>query len=263
MRILHVSDLHGSTKAFELTKRLYRELGADLLIVSGDLTGKCVCNLDSVCKCVWGRRKDLSMGRDKFEASGGYVVDASNREIEARAPGLLAKAAHDRVKQWLESLHDINYFVIAGNVDHWLMNEALKEASKPMDFRGLRIDGCSLVPYTPFGTYREGSEEDVWECLPHEADILVSHTPPRGVVDVSNYHGGGHVGSTSVRKWIEEKQPLLSLHGHIHESRGYGKIGRTVVVNPGSEAEWGKLYFAIIDLEGDHVEVKLGEREYY
>ncbi len=262
LRILHVSDLHGSTKAFRLTEELYFEVGADLLVVSGDLTGKCVCNQNSYCKCVWGRRKDLSMGKEEFEARGGYVVEASDREVEARAPGLLAEASYERVRSWIEGLKDVNYFVIAGNVDHWLMNEALREASRPMDFRGLRIEGCSLVPYTPFGTYREGSEADVWECLPDEADVLVSHSPPRGVVDLSNYHGGGHVGSISVRKWIEEKQPLLSLHGHIHEARGYGKIGRTVVVNPGSEAEWGKLYFAVIDVNGSKVDVKFGSREY-
>ena len=119
-----------------------------------------------------------------------------------------------------------------------------------------------MVPYTPFGTYREGSEEDVWRSLPEEADVLVSHSPPKGVVDLSKYHGGGHVGSEAVRKWIEEKQPLISLHGHIHESRGFGRIGRTVVVNPGSEAEHGALLYAVIDVEGDKIEVKLGERPY-
>ncbi len=261
MRILHVSDLHGSTKAMSLTLELYEELKADLLVVSGDLTGKCVCNENNYCKCVWGRKKDLSMGRERFEASGGYVVDASEREIERNAPGLLARASLERVKEWMESMKDINYFIIPGNVDHWLMDTILKE--REIEFKGLVIKGASLVPYTPFGTYREGSEEDVWRALPDEADILVSHSPPKGIVDLSNYHGGGHVGSEAVRRWIEEKQPLLSLHGHIHEARGFGKLGRTTVVNPGSEAEHGALLFAVIDVDGEKVEVKLGERKYF
>jgi len=262
LRILHVSDLHGSKRAMELTLELYKRLGADLLVVSGDLTGKCVCNENNYCKCVWGRKKSLDYGIEAFENSGGYVVDAHERQIERNAPGLLARAAKERVEDWLEKMKDVNYFVIPGNVDHWLMNEALKEAPKELRFKGLTFRGCSLVPYTPFGTYREGSEEDVWKCLPEEADVLVSHSPPKGVVDLSNYHGGGHVGSQAVRRWIEEKQPILSLHGHIHESRGFGRIGKTVVVNPGSEAEHGALLYAVIDLDGNKIEVKLGSEEF-
>ena len=56
---------------------------------------------------------------------------------------------------------------------------------------------------------------------------------------------GGHpvmipAGSTAVREAIEKYKPLLGLHGHIHESRGIYKLGRTVCINPGSE--YGKEY---------------------
>jgi len=65
--------------------------------------------------------------------------------------------------------------------------------------------------------------------------------------------GGGmnmiHVGSTAVRSAIEKHQPLLSLHGHIHESRGFTEIGRTLCVNPGSEYGEGILRGAIINLD--------------
>src|SRR5207245_1766461 len=49
------------------------------------------------------------------------------------------------------------------------------------------------------------------------------------------------VGSSAVRKCIEKHQPLLSLHGHIHESAGETKIGRTLSINPGSEYQSGIL----------------------
>ena len=61
------------------------------------------------------------------------------------------------------------------------------------------------------------------------------------------------VGSTAVRAAIERHQPLLSLHGHIHESRGAKRIGRTLCINPGSEYAEGVLRAAIIDLEQDRV----------
>jgi hypothetical protein len=49
------------------------------------------------------------------------------------------------------------------------------------------------------------------------------------------------LGSKSVRTVIEKLQPLLGLHGHIHESKGYFNIGRTICVNPGSEYTEGVL----------------------
>jgi len=57
------------------------------------------------------------------------------------------------------------------------------------------------------------------------------------------------VGSTAVRKIIEKYQPMIGLHGHIHESRGVAKIGRTTCINPGSEYGEGFLRGVAIDLD--------------
>jgi uncharacterized protein len=59
----------------------------------------------------------------------------------------------------------------------------------------------------------------------------------------------GGVGSTAVREAIERHQPLLGLHGHIHESRGLAKVGRTTVFNPGSEYSDGVLRGLIVTVE--------------
>ena len=56
------------------------------------------------------------------------------------------------------------------------------------------------------------------------------------------------VGSTAVRDALATYQPMLSLHGHIHESRGEARIGRTLAINPGSEYSEGVLRGAIITL---------------
>jgi len=55
-------------------------------------------------------------------------------------------------------------------------------------------------------------------------------------------------GSTALRKAIETFQPLLGLHGHIHEGRGTSRIGKTLCINPGSMYEQGALLGAIIKL---------------
>jgi len=57
-----------------------------------------------------------------------------------------------------------------------------------------------------------------------------------------------HAGSTSVRQVIEKCQPLVGLHGHIHEARGFSKIGRTPCFNPGSEYATGVLRGLIVNL---------------
>lgn len=85
------------------------------------------------------------------------------------------------------------------------------------------------------------------------AELDWTTDPPRVVTS-----GGTPVmygaGSAAVRSAIEKYQPLLSLHGHIHESRGQTTIGRTVAVNPGSEYGEGLLRGAIVTLAGDKVE---------
>jgi Icc-related predicted phosphoesterase len=57
-----------------------------------------------------------------------------------------------------------------------------------------------------------------------------------------------------VREGIQRYQPLLGLHGHVHESKGIVKIGRTVCINPGSEYTEGELAGALIRVNGSKVE---------
>jgi Icc-related predicted phosphoesterase len=56
------------------------------------------------------------------------------------------------------------------------------------------------------------------------------------------------VGSKAVRKMIEKYQPLLSVHGHIHESRSAQKLGKTMCINPGSEYGEGVLRGVVLEL---------------
>ncbi|MGC9012656.1 metallophosphoesterase family protein, partial [Thermogladius sp.] len=99
-----------------------------------------------------------------------------------------------------------------------------------------------------------------------EKTILNTHCPPYNtnidlapkLVDFKPVITSGgvvmeHVGCKSVRNIIERYQPLIGLHGHIHESRGVDKIGRTLVLNPGSDYNVGVLRAAYIVLEGSKV----------
>ncbi len=94
-----------------------------------------------------------------------------------------------------------------------------------------------------------------FHCPPY--DTPLDKAPKLGP-DGKLVTAGGHmemvsVGSTATRNAILKYQPLLGLHGHIHESRGYTTIGRTVSVNPGSEYQNGVLKLCIITLDGARV----------
>ncbi len=106
---------------------------------------------------------------------------------------------------------------------------------------GVTISGLSFfgigggVPVTPFGSWSyDFTEEDATRLLRDcpSGCILVSHSPPKGAVDVSSR--GLSFGSVAVRDAIVRTQPSLVVCGHIHESAGQrAMIGSTTVINAG------------------------------
>jgi uncharacterized protein len=129
---------------------------------------------------------------------------------------------------------------------------------------------------TPWNTHRELSEEELGRRISAAAARLERpanavfniHVPPFGTpLDLAPrldpsltkvITPGGepemvHVGSTAVRAALEHQQPLLGLHGHIHESRGTTTFGRTLAINCGSAYTEGALLGALVDLGPDRV----------
>lgn len=91
------------------------------------------------------------------------------------------------------------------------------------------------IPTTPFGKWSfDFTEHEAFKLLkdcPQQC-VLISHSPPYGVVDVSS--SGKHLGSKTIREQIEKKQPRLVVCGHIHGSQGkIGKIKESYVINAG------------------------------
>ncbi|MGD0424173.1 MAG: hypothetical protein ABSA92_12065 [Candidatus Bathyarchaeia archaeon] len=79
-------------------------------------------------------------------------------------------------------------------------------------------------------------------------------TCPKLDENLKPVYGGSEIilipgGSTAVRSAIEKQQPVLGLHGHIHESRGFVKLGRTLCLNPGSEYTEGMLHGVVVELD--------------
>jgi Icc-related predicted phosphoesterase len=129
---------------------------------------------------------------------------------------------------------------------------------------------CEYVNSTPWETPRECPEDELLVKLRKEFERVDSyerlicnfHAPPYGTMidqapkldekaQVKVRYGSPEmvpVGSKSVRQVMEEYQPLLGLHGHIHESAGLEHLGRTLCVNPGSSYMQGMLNAFVIDL---------------
>lgn len=113
-----------------------------------------------------------------------------------------------------------------------------------VEIGGKRIFGLGYgVPVTPFGSWScdltEDEAADMLSACAH-ADILVTHSPPKGIADRTGT--GLSVGSTAIRAAIERIAPRLALCGHIHESWGQeGNIGATRVINLGPKVSWFEL----------------------
>jgi Icc-related predicted phosphoesterase len=129
---------------------------------------------------------------------------------------------------------------------------------------------------TPWNTFREAEEPELAVRIDRaleaatdpETTIFNFHAPPYGSKldnapalnpDLTYVSGGQAirpVGSTSVHEAIKRYQPLLSLHGHIHESKGATRIGKTLALNPGSSYEEGILQAAVVNIDEKKRKVK-------
>jgi Icc-related predicted phosphoesterase len=186
------------------------------------------------------------------------------------------------VQRWLDLAEEklsgagVRVFVCPGNDDEFEVDDVIRKAKlvELGEGRLVEMDGFTMISSgwsnpTPWNTHREESEDKLAERIDAMAvqvkdpahAIFNLHCPPyrSGLdeapaidADLKLLHGGRAlrpVGSKAVRDAIDRYQPLLSLHGHIHESKGAVNLGKTLSINPGSAYEEGMLMAAIINLD--------------
>jgi len=198
------------------------------------------------------------------------------------------EAMESVVRGWMKIAEEklkganIPIYVNLGNDDPEYLFRVIEESDIMKKCEGEIIDigGHEMISYgyvnpTPWKTPREKDENSLYKDLKEMADkikdqskaIYNLHAPPYNThldnaplldSNLKPVVKGGeivftHVGSISVRRIIEEYQPLVGLHGHIHESKGFDKLGRTMIFNPGSEYSEGILHSLYLVLEGDKV----------
>jgi len=180
-------------------------------------------------------------GLDKAE---GVIIsgDLTNRGT---------RRAGERV---LDAVAAINPRILAqpGNMDTDEVQAVLRERGIDIHLKvrelapGLGLMGVGLSTPTPFGTPGEVEEETLSDWLDatgaglvkFKKMIAIIHEPPRNTA-VDRLSNGQHVGSPSVRRFLERVQPDVAVTGHIHESTGSDRVGATLVINPGMLAGGG------------------------
>lgn len=210
------SDFHGSMKAFREAASKAEDVQADVVVVCGDIT-----HFGSVQE----------------------ARDLLSPLVNLRLPVLFVPGNCDP-----PSLFGVD-------IEGARCIHGLCEIYGDMTFLGV---GGGLI--SPFQTPFEMTEEEIMDVLTRgfrQAPsgrwlILVSHNPPKDT-KIDRLHTGRHIGSLSVRRFIEEKRPSIAFCGHVHEAKGIDQVGETILVNPGP-AKHG--HCALADFNGK-IEVEL------
>jgi uncharacterized protein len=231
------------------------------------------------------RKQIRMMGR--YDVVVTPEEDRALAEDPAALPAAFARVTRESLVRWAELAEErlsdagVPAFMILGNDDEPQLADVLRSAS----YVRYAEDGICELPGgwqmlsfgpstpTPWHTPRELPEEEMTKALHELAAKLEEpgravfniHCPPadthldqvpkldadlRPVVDASGVQMTA-AGSTAVRELIEVLQPVVGLHGHVHESPGATRLGRTVCLNPGSDYQDGVLRGAIVEIDSE------------
>jgi Icc-related predicted phosphoesterase len=199
------------------------------------------------------------------------------------------RVVRDSVAEWIALAEErlrgsgIRCFMAPGNDDFFDIDPAIEGSDVVEYVEGKRVQldeahdmiTTGYANRTPWNTERELDEPDLRARIDAMVEgasdirnlVAVLHPPPyRSTLDDAplldeklgmKLSGAGvvmaPVGSTAVRGFIEDTQPLLGLHGHVHEGGGAAQIGRTLCLNPGSAYTEGVLTGAIVELGREQV----------
>ena len=216
-------------------------------------------------------------GELEARKAAGTLDDLFLRLMRQRLEGWLT-LADERLRPTGKRL-----FFMLGNDDPPPLAELLNRAPWGQNDEGKVIwldDDHEMMSWgfsniTPWHSYREQTEPELaisldklGSQLTHPEQAIVNvHVPPFDtqlddapvldenlqVQQVLGQVKMAPVGSTAVCDFLTARQPLLGLHGHIHESTGIRRLGRTIAINPGSDYSTGTLNGALITLEKDKV----------
>lgn len=195
-----------------------------------------------------------------------------------------------RVREWIALAEErigksgVQFYMMPGNDDDAGVDTAISASSYVINPVGKVIqlnEFHEMISFdhanpTPWHTPREWSEDEYYTHIKQAASGLKQVNRAVFMIHVPPYDSGLDtapeldkelrprvtmgdvlrvpVGSTGVRRVLQELQPLVSVHGHVHEAPGQSKVGKTICFNAGSEANQGILRGYVFDLGKDKLE---------
>lgn len=238
-------------------------------------------------------RDEVGAHEREIDAAGLYAYRTTPDEVDelerepARVDQIFHRLVLERVERWMEigdaRLTESGHrcYLVPGNDDYPEIDALLRQGESIRFVDGVvdhidedhEIVGLGVSNLTPWNAPRDIPEPEIAARLDAlvqqvehpERAVFMIHVPPKDssidlaaeLDDELRPKGiGGRmvgVGSSAVREVLERVQPLLSVHGHIHESPGIARVGRTTCVNPGSEYSQGILRGALVNLTSDKV----------
>lgn len=198
MEITFISDTHS--RHTDITKDLP---GGDLLLHSGDFMNSGVKQNEMFSFCDWF---------NKLDEYDSKIFIAGNHDILFEQSPTFVKGALSGYK-WIDYLQDEEIIV-----------------------NGVKIYGSPWQPefYNwAFNLPRRGPGLSTrWENIPNDTDILITHGPPQGILDISGPpYSQGDLGCELLRVRVDELKPKIHVFGHIHGSYGYKFINGTHFIN--------------------------------
>ena len=182
------------------------------------------------------------------------ISDTHNRHRDISVPDgdlliiagdISSRGTDHEVKEfnyWLGSMPHKHKIMCCGNHDFGfethpalfrsLITNAIYLENESCSFGGFKIWGSPVTPWFfdwAFNVHRGSRIANVWDRIPVDTDIVITHGPPVGVLDTTI--SGDHVGCFDLSLAIERVKPKLHVFGHIHESAGRISLNGTTYIN--------------------------------
>ncbi|MCH4816536.1 MAG: phosphoesterase [Saccharolobus sp.] len=259
------TDVHGSEYSFKRSLNITKARKVDFLIVSGGLMAKEILFVEDTGGKYFlnGKKVNLNNLNEEALRSGKYIVVDKKEVIEdiksdkSKLEKVISEKVTEQMSRWVKIADEVfrleRIFWSAGHGDIPQLDSILKNfGGKLINENVINIEEIQIVSLgygSPMGnSYREIPDSELYikgKSLLKDADkerlIMNFHMPPLNT-KLDNAKVGlrkSHVGSKAVLDLITEFQPLISLHGHVHESTSMDKIGETIALNPGSLYQLG------------------------
>lgn len=273
MRILYTTDLHGSRAKYERVLEAARARRVDAVVNGGDMYPKdgplerqhefvsgfldrhfAECARAGMPLLCMPGNDDLAGFDPLFEetcAGHAGVTSIAGRRVELGGSEFIGM---NRVVDCPFGLKDRCQMDSRSYRFREQISPPVVSDGEWPAFRGLKVLGDWYAEARSRPTLADELGRLVRPRTPERA-VYVIHMPPAGL-GLNVCHDGMRVGSEAVRAFLLDAQPLLSLHGHIHESPRISgvwraEVGRTVAVQPGQE---GRLTYVVADLESMEIE---------